>query len=306
MEAKRQLAGKLVPAAPAFPLPSATPAKRVSDRERKAGASSPRRSQCSRYGRIWKPSAAISLAKPRTVSKRDLVRVATNVLALGQDAVGYRDNLATASFRLVNVDELARGRPQDLAVGLGGGLLDRLRHKRNGVDAGIGDAAGKERNDGRRLGVNGLDHLVDLLRRKDGGDVDLDAVGRKLADQLGGGLALGGHARNLDVDVLGPGSDLAGLDLHGLDFIGKDLKRDGHIGDVGQDLLGKRAVIRHAALLHKGRVGRETLNVAVLVHVEHALEVCTVSEHLDCHLPDSFRLHMGVALLNTLPTFIKA
>lgn len=32
MEANRQLAGKLVPAAPAFPLPSATLAKRVSDR----------------------------------------------------------------------------------------------------------------------------------------------------------------------------------------------------------------------------------------------------------------------------------
>ena len=109
-----------------------------------------------------------------------------------------------------------------------------------------------------------------------------------------------------EIDVLGPGSDLARLDLHGLGVVGKDLKRHGHIGDVGQDLLGKRAVIRHAALLHKGRVGRETLNVAVLVHVEHALEVCTVSEHLDCHLPDSFRLHMGVKLLNTLPTFIKA
>lgn len=65
----------------------------------------------------------------------------------------------------------------------------------------------------------------------------------KLAHQLGGGLALGGHARNLDVDVLGPGSDLARLDLHGLDVVGKDLKRDGHIGDVGQDLLGKRAVV---------------------------------------------------------------
>ena len=33
----------------------------------------------------------------------------------------------------------------------------------------------------------------------------------------------------------------------------------------------------------------DTLIVAVLVHVEHAFEVCTVSEHLDCHLPDSFR-----------------
>ena len=34
MEAKRQLAGRFVSAAPAFPLPSATLAKRVSDRER--------------------------------------------------------------------------------------------------------------------------------------------------------------------------------------------------------------------------------------------------------------------------------
>lgn len=34
----------------------------------KAGANNPRYSQRSRYGRIWKPRAAISLAKPRTVS----------------------------------------------------------------------------------------------------------------------------------------------------------------------------------------------------------------------------------------------
>ena len=37
MEADYQPTGKLVSAAPAFPLPSATLAKRVSDRERKAG-----------------------------------------------------------------------------------------------------------------------------------------------------------------------------------------------------------------------------------------------------------------------------
>ena len=40
--------------------------------------------------------------------------IRSNVLALGQDAVGHRDDLATASLGLVNVDELARGRPQDL------------------------------------------------------------------------------------------------------------------------------------------------------------------------------------------------
>lgn len=58
--------------------------------------------------------------------ERDLVRVTSDVLALGQDTVGHRDDLATAGLGLVNVDELARGRPQDLAVWLGGGLLDRL------------------------------------------------------------------------------------------------------------------------------------------------------------------------------------
>lgn len=43
--------------------------------------------------------------------ERDLVRVATDVLALGQDAVGYRDDLATAGLGLVDVDKLTRGRP---------------------------------------------------------------------------------------------------------------------------------------------------------------------------------------------------
>lgn len=41
METKRQLAGKLVSAASAFPLPGATLAKRVSDRERKGRGEQP-------------------------------------------------------------------------------------------------------------------------------------------------------------------------------------------------------------------------------------------------------------------------
>ena len=41
MEAKCQLADKLVSAAPAFPLPSATLAKRVIDRERKGRGEQP-------------------------------------------------------------------------------------------------------------------------------------------------------------------------------------------------------------------------------------------------------------------------
>ena len=79
--------------------------------------------------------------------ERDLVRVATDVLALGQDAVGHRNDLATASFRLVDIDKLTRGRPQDLAVGLGGGLLHRLRHKRNGIDAGVRECVKNQKYD---------------------------------------------------------------------------------------------------------------------------------------------------------------
>ncbi len=41
MEAYRQPTGKLMPAAPAFPFPSATLAKRVSDRERKGRGEQP-------------------------------------------------------------------------------------------------------------------------------------------------------------------------------------------------------------------------------------------------------------------------
>lgn len=41
MEAECQLAGKFVSVAPAFPLPSATLAKRVSDRERKGRGEQP-------------------------------------------------------------------------------------------------------------------------------------------------------------------------------------------------------------------------------------------------------------------------
>ena len=60
------------------------------------------------------------LGKAADGVERDLVRIAADVLALGQDAVGHRNDLTTASFRLVNIDKLACGCPQDLAVGLGG------------------------------------------------------------------------------------------------------------------------------------------------------------------------------------------
>lgn len=137
-------------AAPAFPLPSATLAKRVSDRERKGRGEQSAAQPVFALRQDMETERRDILGKAAHGIERNLVRVAAGVLALGQNAVGHCDDLAAAGLRLVDVDKLARGRPQNLAVGLGGGLLDRLRHKRNGIDAGVGDAAGKERDDGRR------------------------------------------------------------------------------------------------------------------------------------------------------------
>ncbi len=111
MEAKRQLAGKLVSAAPAFPLPSATLAERMSDRERKGRGEQPTIQSVFALRQDMEAQSGDILGKAAHGVERDLVRVATDVLALGQDAVGYRDDLATAGLGLVDVDKLTRGRP---------------------------------------------------------------------------------------------------------------------------------------------------------------------------------------------------
>jgi hypothetical protein len=53
---------------------------------------------------------------------------------------------------------------------------------------------------------------------------------------------------------------------------------------VLKNRLGKSAVVSHATGLHKGRIGRETLNVTIVMHVKHAFEVSAVGKHLDRHV----------------------
>lgn len=100
--------GKFVSAAPAFPLPSATLAKRVSDRERKDRGEQPTVQSVVALRQDMEAERGDILGKATDGVERDLVRVAADVLALGQDAVRHRDDLATAGLGLVNVDELAR------------------------------------------------------------------------------------------------------------------------------------------------------------------------------------------------------
>src|SRR5581483_1934214 len=80
--------------------------------------------------------------------------------------------------------------------------LDRLAHGRHGVDAGIGDAAGEDRDvAGRRAGQR-VHHLADLAAGEDRGDVELDAPGHQAADQRRGGFTLRVGDGDLDVDVV--------------------------------------------------------------------------------------------------------
>lgn len=83
MEAKRQPTGKLVSAAPAFPLPNATLAERVSDREKKGRGEQPAVQSVFALRQDMETECRDILGKAADGVERDLVRVATNVLALG-------------------------------------------------------------------------------------------------------------------------------------------------------------------------------------------------------------------------------
>lgn len=83
METKRQLAGKLVSAAPAFPLPGATLAKRVSDREREGRGEQPMAQPVFALRQNMEAQSGDILGKAADGVERDLVRVATDVLPLG-------------------------------------------------------------------------------------------------------------------------------------------------------------------------------------------------------------------------------
>lgn len=83
MEAYHQPTGKFVSAAPDFPLPSATLAKRVSDRERKGRGEQPAAQPVFALRQDMEAQSGDILGKAADGVERDLVRVTADVLALG-------------------------------------------------------------------------------------------------------------------------------------------------------------------------------------------------------------------------------
>ena len=93
------------------------------------------------------------------------------------------------------------------------GATDRqgCLHMWNRVQAGVGDPAGEDRNDGGLTVAQGQARLPHLFERENRGHVHLDAAVRQVADDASQALSLRRGDRYLDVDVLSPIRNPQGL-----------------------------------------------------------------------------------------------
>ena len=76
--------------------------------------------------------------------KRVLKQIFPEILALGKKGIGDRNDLTANGLRLEDIEDLARRRPENLGSRLNGSLLYGLRHEGQRIDAGIGNATGKD------------------------------------------------------------------------------------------------------------------------------------------------------------------
>ena len=132
-----------------------------------------------------------------------------------------------------------------------------------------------------------------LLAGEDGRHVDLDAVARQRAHHVEQRLTARGGHRQLDVDILAPGGDDAGLRDHFRNVVGEHLKRDVAVGYGGDEIAGIAFVVAHPGFLEQRGVGGEPGNPGLLGHLDDLRLVGAVGEQLDfeigqfrhaCHL----------------------
>src|SRR5262249_54866843 len=128
-----------------------------------------------------------------------------------QHFVRDRDDVAADAIGLYQVEDLARAGPDQLQLRLGFHDGERLLHYRQGIDAGIGDAAGKHRNVGAGAALEGVDSGVNLVERQDGGDVEADIFAGEPPDEGRRALAPGVSDGNLHVYVGAESGKLARL-----------------------------------------------------------------------------------------------
>ena len=127
-----------------------------------------------------------------------------------------------------------------------------------GSTPGVGDAAGEHRDvaparrpRARRRSPRPASPVISAVT------LSLTPSCDEPAHQVEARAPVGVGDRDLHVDVVAPGRDLARLALHLVEVVGEDLERDRPVGDDLEHLAGERLVVVDARLAHQRRVGRE-------------------------------------------------
>ena len=115
---------------------------------------------------------------------------------------------------------------------------------RNRVNARVGDASGKNGNDGGHFGIQRLGHAFDLFQRENGGDIQFHAFAGEFMDQRQRRFAARVGDGNFDINIFPPAVDFQRLTFHFRKFIGKNFKRQRLLGDALQNVARERLEIR--------------------------------------------------------------
>src|SRR5581483_6399983 len=130
-------------------------------------------------------SGSIAVEHPHGI-ERVVRQIAPEQAELAEDVGRDGDDVAADVARLNDVEQLARTGPDDLDAAVRPHDVEGPPHHRHRIDAGVGDAAGKDGDDaGCPVGQAGADALH-LVHRQYGGDVDLHAgIGEPTHERIG-------------------------------------------------------------------------------------------------------------------------
>ena len=117
--------------------------------------------------------------------QRIFVHILADQRQLLENVVGHSDHVTADVIRLKDIEQFARACPDQLPCWALLSDLDRLRHERHRIAAGIGDAAGKNGDKAWCATFDRIDHVLDLLQCEHGGDIQRDSVMGKLSYQEG-------------------------------------------------------------------------------------------------------------------------
>ena len=84
----------------------------------------------------------------------------------------------------------------------------------------------------------------------------------------------------LDVHVFPPGGDLARLTPHLGEVVREDFKGDGTVGNGVHDGKRKCLIVGNSRFAHQGRIGGESTDEGIVVHLQHSGPVRAVRENL--------------------------